>query len=57
MFQKMIQLSEFEVSGLKCEDLKLLRFFLQVLNCKRLKPNDKTWLKCKYQLYITDIQQ
>ena len=57
MFQKMIQLSEFEVSGLKCEDLKLLRFFVQVLNYKRLKPNDKTCLKCKYQLYITDIQQ
>ena len=40
----------FSVSGFRCEDLTLLRFYLQMLNDKMLKPNNKTCLKCKYRL-------
>ena len=49
MFGKAIRPSEFRVSGFRCEDVILLRFHLQMLNDKMIKPNNKTCLKYKYQ--------
>ena len=40
----------FHGSGFKCEVQILLRFCLQMLNHKTLKPNDEIYLKYKYQL-------
>ena len=41
MFGNVIGLSEFWGSGLRCEDLILLCFCLQMLNYKMLKPNNE----------------
>ena len=43
----MIGLSEICGSRFRCEDLILLHFYLQVLNNKMLKPNNKICLKCE----------
>ena len=40
----------FWVSGFRSENLILLRFYLQMLNNKMLKPNNETYLKRKHQL-------
>ena len=40
----MIGLSEFQGSGLRCENLIRLQFYLQMLN------DNNTYLKCWYQL-------
>ena len=52
MLGKMIRSSDFRVSGFRCEDLIFIRFYLQMLNDKMVKPNNKTCLKCKYQLKL-----
>ena len=49
MFGKMIGLAEVQVSGFRSEDLILLRFYLQIVNDKMLKPSNEACLKCKYQ--------
>ena len=49
---QMIWLSEFwvrQVRGFRYEDLRLLRFHLQMLNDEVWKPNNETYLKRKYQ--------
>ena len=40
----------FWVSGFRSENLIPLRFYLQMLNNKMLKPNNETYLKRKHQL-------
>lgn len=45
---KIIQLSQFCVSGSRCESLILLRICQRMLNDKMLKPNE-TCIKRKYQ--------
>ena len=50
MFGKKIQLSEFQVTGPRCEDLIVLCFYLQMSNEKMLKTNEAC-LKCKIFCY------
>ena len=48
MFGKITRLIESRVSDCRCKDLMLLRFYLQMLNDKILKPN-----KINSNRYIT----
>ena len=50
MFGNVTGLSEFWSRNLRCEDLMLLLFWVQMLNDKILKLNNKTCIKCEYQL-------
>ena len=57
MFGKMIRFSEFRRSAFKCEDPITLRFHLQMLNDRMIKPNTETYLKCKYILKQITIRK
>ena len=49
-FGNVVGPSEFWGSGFRWEDLMLIRFCLQMLNNKMLKPNNEILLKCAYKL-------
>ena len=52
----MFELTEFWGSSFRCEEIILLRIYLQVLNDKMLKLNNEICLKCEYQIKIETIR-